>query len=120
MTIFISHYKSRTCEYDITISDANGDAVELFSGDVVRVKIWRDTDGRLLLDLVSGTPSDEGSSLTRANPTRFKLAQGDADWTVGAYSIEATIVDNSDDDKIRHADNGVFVLHKTPGGNIGS
>jgi len=116
MTISITHYQTRTCAYDITITDAGGDAVVLSGGDKVRLKIWREDDAPLL-DLVSGTPSANGSSVTAANPTRFTLNQADADWTVGIYSIEVAIIDASDT-FIRHADSGVLVLHKTPGGEI--
>ena len=116
MTISITHYKTRTCAYDITVADAAGAAVILSTSDKVRLKIWREDDTPLL-DLVSGTPSDNGSSVTAANPTRFTLHQDDAAWTPGIYSIEVAIVDGGDG-LIRHADSGVFVLHKSPGGSI--
>lgn len=117
MTISITHYKQRTCAYDITLTDSSGDAVTLSGGDKIRLKIWRENDATPLLDLVSGTPSSNNSSVTAANPTRFTLTQDDAVWTPGLYTIEVAIVDASDG-LIRHADSGVFVLHKTPGGTL--
>lgn len=116
MSISITHYKSRTCAYDITVTDSDGDAVTLAGGDKVRLKLWREDDSPLL-DLVSGTPSANGSSVTAANPTRFTLHQDDATWTPGIYSIEVAIID-AGDGLIRHADSGVFVLHKSPGGAV--
>lgn len=119
MSINITHYRNRTCEYDLTITDANGNTVVLYSGDKIRLKIWRQQDGKLMLDLVSGTPTDNGSSVTAANPTRFKAAQDDVDWTPGIYDLEVLITDASDSDRVRHADSGLFTLNKTPGGEIG-
>lgn len=119
MTIDITHYRHRTCEWDLTVSDADGDAVTLYSGDKVRLKIWRQQDRKLMLDLISGTPTTNGSSVTAANPTRFKLVQTDVDWTPGVYDLEVLITDASDSDLVRHADGGVFVLNDTPGGSIG-
>lgn len=120
MTIFINHYADRSGEYDITISDADGTTVPLYSGDQVRLKIYRESDCKLMLDLISGTPTSNGSSLTRANPTRFKVDQDDVDWTPAIYEIEVLLVDASDADRTKHADMGVFVLHESPGGNLGT
>ena len=117
MSISISHYQGRTCAYDITISDAAGDAVVLGAGDKIRCKIWREDVAAPKLDLVSGTPTAGGSSITAANPTRLTLTQNDATWPVGIYSIELSVVD-AGDTYIRHADGGVFVLHKSPGGTV--
>lgn len=118
MSIVITHYKRRTCDYDITITDANGDAVTLAAGDKVRIKVWRQGASTLILDLVSGTPTANGSACTAANPTRLTIDQGDAVWTAGIYEIEAAVVDASNT-KTKHADTGVFVLHDTPGGDVG-
>lgn len=117
MSISISHYRGRTCAYDITVTDAAGDAVVLGVGDKVRCKIWREDATTPVLDLVSGTPTSNGSNVTAANPTRLTLTQGDANFGVGIYSIEVAIVD-AQDGYIRHADSGVFVLHKSPGGGV--
>ena len=117
MGINITHYKNSTCEYDLTATDADGDTVTLGAGDQMRLKIWRQQDGKRMLDLLSGTPSDNGSTLSSANPTRFRLDQSDANWTPGVYDIELMIVDVSDSSKIRHVDGGVFNLHDTAGGS---
>lgn len=117
MTISITHYSGRTCAYDITLTDANGDDIVLSGGDKIRAKIWREDDTPLL-DLVSGTPTANGSSVSATNPTRLNLHQDDVQFTPGIYSIEVAIVDASESSAIKHADTGVFVLHKTPGGNV--
>jgi len=118
MTVNITHYQGRTCEYDLTIADANGDAITLYAGDKVRLKIWRQQDGKLLLDLASGSPTTNGSSLTAANPTRFKGVQNDINWTPGIYDLELLLVDASDSSRVRHADSGLFILHDTPAGGL--
>lgn len=117
MSISISHYQGRTCAYDITVSDSAGVAITLAAGDRVRCKIWRENATTPVLDLKSGTPTANGSSVTTANPTRLTLNQQDAVWPVGIYSIEVAIV-VATDGFIRHADSGVFVLHKSPGGGV--
>jgi hypothetical protein len=109
MSISISHYQGRT--------DVSGAAVTLAAGDKVRAKLWREDATTPLLDLVSGTPTANGSSVTAANPTRLTVNQSDASWAPGIYSIEVAIVD-AGDTLIRHADSGVFVLHKSPGGEV--
>ena len=116
MSILINHYEKRTCAYDITIADANGDAITISAGDKIRLKIWSEDEATPKLDIVSGTPAAGGSNVTAANPTRFTLYQADAVWTPRVYSIEVSVVD-AGDTFIRHADSGVFSLHKAPGGD---
>jgi hypothetical protein len=116
MSILINHYEKRTCAYDITINDGNGNAITLAVGDKIRLKIWSEDETTPKLDLVSGTPAAGGSNVSAANPTRFTLNQADAIWTPRIYSIEVSIVD-AGDTYIRHADSGVFCLHKAPGGD---
>lgn len=117
MSVEIHHYRQRSCSYDITITDANGDAVVIATDDKVRVKIWNEHGATPLLDLVSTTPSSGGSRVTRANPARLTITQLDALWPPGVYTIEISVVDFSDQ-RIKHVDSGVFVLYQTPGGGI--
>lgn len=116
MSVFITAYRRRTAVFDITVTEADGTAVVLVTGDAVRLKIGR-AGAVPLLDLTSDAASANGSTLTAANPTRLYLAQGDATAAPGVYDVEVAIVDASDG-RIKHADSGVFALHETPLGGV--
>lgn len=117
--MFITAYRGRTKLCDITITDEDGDNVSISGSDAIRVKIGNGKDTPLLdLDTVAATAN--GSSLTLANPTRLRLDQSDLSGIpAGVYDIEVSVVDNSDSQKIKHAESGTFALHDTPGGDVG-
>lgn len=112
MSLFVVVRKKRTCVITVTITDANGVNVVIDSEDQIRIKIGRDTD-EPILDLTSKTPTTNGTTVERANPSDVRFDQDDLDFSVGMYDIEAAVVDDDDDDAIKHADNGVFALLKT-------
>ena len=85
--------------------------------DIMRIKI-----GRLgeipILDLDSVAPTNS-TTVQAANPSTVHLHQDEADlFDPGIYSIEAAIVDTSDGNSIRHADQGVFQLLPTQLGEL--
>lgn len=125
-SFLISHYKSRTCDYTITLTESDGStAVNVAAGDVVRVKIGRvGSTPSLDIDSVGATAS--GSLVTvsvGSNICTLRIAQGDvANMTPGAYDCEVALVDDSETgpaDAIKSAESGVFFLHGTQGGDVG-
>jgi hypothetical protein len=118
MAIFITAYMRRSQRDTVSFYDADGALVTLAAGDHVRIKIGRPGETPLL-DLSS---AGSGSTCSDANPSTVTLVEGDlipANIKPGAYDIEATIVDSTDSNRTKHAETGVFVLHDTPGGNVG-
>ena len=118
MTLFLQAYQRRTCQLNVTVNGADGTPEIFAAGDVFRVKIGSAGQSPVL-DLDSVTPTDSGSSLTAANPSRLYLHQDDLVFPPGAYDMEVSIVDDSDGDTIKHAEKGVFVLHPTELGDVG-
>lgn len=121
MSIAITAYKNRSSRFTITVTDANGDAAPFETGqDVMRLKIG-DAGSVPLLDLTNLSPGSLLSFLEpRENPATLVLNQSDLDQiTPGIYDMEIAIVDDSDLDKIKHADKGIFVLIDTQQGSIG-
>lgn len=116
--LLTAHRGRWTC-YTLTVKDSDDANVVFASGDVMRVKIGRAGETPIL-DMDSAADSANGSSLTAANPTTFKLVGADATlFTAGSYDIEVAIVDDSDGDNIKHAITGVFVVHETQTGDVG-
>lgn len=112
-------YKGRHLIEDISIYDADGGLVTISAGDVVRIKIGR-IGADPELDLDSAAASANGSTTTRANPTRLTISQNDlADLTPGTRSIEVSIVDYNEGQIIKHAETGVFSVIGTPNGDVG-
>ena len=116
--MFLTSYQSRSCTFTITVNDADGVAVVFVTGDVMRVKIGRNGDTPVL-DFDSVAAGAGGSTVSSANPTTLVLDQDDMDIAPGVYDIEVSIVDDSDQDRIKHAEKGVLVVHQTQAGDIG-
>ena len=121
MTITITAYKNRSLEFLLTVTDVNGDAAPFeLDNDVTRLKIGS-AGGVPLLDLTNLSPGQLTSFMSpRDNPCTLTLDQADLNAiTPGIYDLEVAIVDDSDLDKIKHADKGVFVLIDTQLGDVG-
>jgi hypothetical protein len=104
----------------VTVNGSDRNPVIFGGGDVFRVKVFRggDQDTPVLdIDSVAATPN--GSVCSAANPSNVRLDQEDLRFDLGIYEVEVTIVDDSDDDAIKHAEMGVFSLSGTPEGDIG-
>lgn len=124
--MFLTAYAGRTIEFDITLTDANANAITIDTigdTDTVRVKIGR-LDETPKLDLAS---SGSGTSTvtvldqtTNTGQVRLRLDQTDmASLGPGAWEIEVAVVDDSDAEKIKHAETGVLMVHPTPSGGTG-
>ena len=116
--MFVTAFKKRNCYETITINDANGIAVVLAATDQIRIKVGR-AGKAPILDLDSIAASGNGSTVARANPCTVRFDQNDLNFSPGTYDIEASVVDDSDGDAIKHADKGVLVLHNTQLGDVG-
>lgn len=114
MSLFQNLRQRRSCEFDVTIYQADDTAVTLDSGDKVRVKIGRNL-ATPTLDIVSGTPTANGSSCTAANPTRIVLHEDDLDIAPGVYDWEIAVYDASQD-QIKHAEQGILSVLPTQRG----
>ena len=110
--------RRRKSTHVITIGEADGDDVSVAANDVVRIKIGRAGDLTPLLDVESGTATDNGSICTAANPTELTLFGEDLIFPTGIYDIEVSIVDTSDANKMKKAERGIFVLRESVGGEI--
>lgn len=118
MSIFITAYRRRTTRHEITLTTASGSLVTINADDVIRLKVGND-DATPLLDLDSAGASGNGSSLTRANPTEFRFAQGDTDAIKpGTYNVEVAVYVPTDGGALKHAEKGVLTVIDTQGGDV--
>lgn len=121
-------YQNRTVDFSISLYESDGaTGIALATADVVRVKIGRG-DGAPSLDLASGSPTANGSTITidsRLAPSAatLHLAQADlADLTIGPNEIEIIIVDTGEtapENALKRAQMGVLQVIGTMGGEAG-
>ena len=88
-------YKNRGITRDITIQDAAGNAITPGVNDKVRVSIGREGETPLLT-VTSGTPTANGSSVTKGTKNRVRLDASDLNFAPGVYSLEVDYWDNAD------------------------
>lgn len=117
----LTHYHDRTGCYDLAIKTAAGVPIPLASGDRVRLKIG-DSDGTPLLDLRSGLPSPNNSTLTftagGSTVTLNITADETLDWAPRAYVGEVIVEFASRDYAPYSTHLFVFSLIRTPGGEL--
>lgn len=118
MSLFITAYKRRTATFEVTILDSAGNNVIIAATDVIRVKVGRNLEVPVL-DLDSIAATTNGSTVSAANPTTIRFDQEDINFAPGVLDIEVGIVDDSDSDAFKHAEEGVFNLISTQAGDIG-
>lgn len=117
--------QNRTKEWTASIFEQDGvTPAVLVSGDYVRFKVSMGT-GLPLLDLVSGTVTPNGSTISVESlspaSVQVKIAQGDTeDWVASVYDAELGIVDAVDSNYFKTAMIGTVVVVATAGGNIGT
>lgn len=96
-------------------------AVPVEAGDKVRIKIGRH-GATPVLDLVSGTPTANGSSIAvtvASNAYTLVIAKADADLlAAGPYTAEVLFVDSSEV-RTKPVDRGLVIVLPTQGGNTG-
>ena len=115
--IFVVADRLRKSTHEILIGEADGDDSSIAADDNVRVKIGQ-AGQTPLLEIESDAATANGSRCTAANPTVLTLAAADLSFQAGIYDIEALIVDTSDGDKPKKADQGIFHLRETFGGDV--
>ena len=90
----------RTEDFAWSAYDADGEATVLAAGDKIRFKMARKPDDTPLLELVSGSPTVNGSGVTIADldpaSGTVRLAQGDTISFRGDYHYEMNLVDDSE------------------------
>jgi hypothetical protein len=127
MAFLLTVYKNRKREYTISLYETDGTtSITLAVTDVVRLKIYRRDAATPVLDLDSAAASANGSVITvdqlGPSPVASVTATFDqADLLLlepGVYSCEVDVVDDSDGDKILHANTGVIQVMPTGGGDI--
>lgn len=119
-------YKGRSVKITVTLYQSDGTTgVALEATDVVRVKIYKRGQATPSVDIDSVGASANGSVFTidsissPANGT-LTVAQGDtSNLDPGVYRCEISVVDDSDSDRIKHAESGVIYLVDTGGGDVG-
>lgn len=94
---------------DITIQDAAGGTIIPGVNDRVRVTIGR--IGRTPeLEVESGTPTVNGSSITTGAANRVRLDASDLDFDPGEYSFIVDYFDNADAQEYKTVERQVFQL----------
>lgn len=111
----------RTKNFTGTLVDANGDEIAITAGSNVRFKMFRRAGTTPVLDL-DGNATANGSVVTftaLSGNYAVRIDQADsADITPGPYSVEVSLVDHGDSDKIKHAQFGVITVLGAPAGGI--
>jgi len=106
-------YQSRGITRDFTIKDADGNAITPAADDKVRVTIGR--EGEIAkLTVISGTSTDNGSSVTKGETSRVRLDASDlALIDPGVYTFQFDLYDASDTEEWKCIDRQVIVVRET-------
>lgn len=103
-------------QWSITIGEADGDDATVAANDIVRAKIGRIGDTPLL-EVESDEETDNGSTITAANPTTLSIEGADLDFPAGIYEVEISIWDTSEE-RIKKAERGIFQLRESMLGDV--
>lgn len=114
-------YRKRDAQYEIDMQDVNSTSFQLDTSNVIRVKIGQD-GFTPLLDLVSTSPSANGSSVTKnattGNPFVLRLDKDDLVFAPGNYDVEIIVMDSSAGAVLTTMKKGILVLLATQAGAI--
>ncbi len=125
MAFELYFYKYRTETQVVTLEEADGNGLTLNAGDKVRFKVWRRDQSTPVLDMDSISALAGGSVVTvtqtaSAAEATIKVCQVDVSTLdPGPYSASIEVVDSGDSNLIKMADEGVFQLLATGGGDLG-
>lgn len=114
-------YQHRGISRDIAIKDADGNAITPGANDRVRVIIGREDEisavGEVVtgaeLVVVSGSPTTNGSSITKGALNRMRLDAADLDFDAGVYSLWVEYYDNADAQEWKCVERQVIHLEHT-------
>jgi hypothetical protein len=112
----LNFYKKRTGRALISIVDVNGNKVRLHENNQIRVKVGRECDNSVVLDLDSQNATANGSYITKQNPVLLYLHQDDAVFPAGVYDMQLSVLDNPEAENITLFAKGRFVLYSSVGG----
>lgn len=104
-------YKSRAKVIDITIKDADGDAITPGANDKVRATIGREGE-EAKLTVTSGTATANGSTFTKGSTNRLSLKASDLTFDPGTYTFLVDYYDNADS-QWKNVERQVFQLENT-------
>lgn len=114
----INLWRSRDCDFTVSIYLSGDNLYAYATGDVIRIKIGRE-GSQPLLELSSKAPTTNESSVSRANPTTVSLRAADVDTLKrGFYELEVSVVDDSDNDKIKHVQSHVVLVQDVQAGEV--
>jgi hypothetical protein len=103
-------YKGRGVTKDITINDGSGVVITPGTNDLVRISIGRVGEDALF-SVTSGTPTGNGSSITKGATNRLRIDASDLeDMDPGTYTLFVDYFDNADAQEWKTVDRQVFVL----------
>lgn len=115
--------KGRTKSYDLELFEEDGTTeVTVVTGDNLRIKIFRDDEDTPELDIESDNDTANGSGITFTNGSNdaiLRIDQADSlGLSLGTYSMEVTLVDDSDLDKAKAGEPGILHVLPAAGGAI--
>jgi len=118
MSLLIAR-RSRDCSWTITVYQTDDTLYRYVASDNIRVKIGR--EGSVpVLDFSSSAPSVNGSTVSAANPCTVDVRAADFDrLDRGIYEMEVAVVDDSDNDKVKHAQSHILTVLDTQTGAAG-
>ena len=101
--------RERGITRDVVIRNAAGDAITPEVADLVRVRISREGQNDVLT-VTSGTPTANGSRITKGATNRVRLDASDLDFDPGTYMLYVELFDAADASEWKEVDREVFVL----------
>ncbi len=106
-------YQDRGLTRDLTIQDANGNTITPADDDLVRVIIGHEGDTPKLT-VVSGSPTANGSSLSKGATNRLRLDASDlALIEPGVYTFIFDLFDFSDAAEWKNVQRQIFSLEES-------
>lgn len=113
----IQAYQNRGITTDITILDADEEAITVESDDIIRAVIGR-IGKAPALEIRSDAPTSNGSSFTKNSPSatsnRLRLDAEDLSFDPGVYTLFISLRDDGDADDWKEVARDVFVLEGKP------
>lgn len=106
-------YQNLGLTHDITINNADGDAITPQTNDKIRCEIGHAGE-TLKLTITSDSATANGSSFTKNTPSngvnRLRLDASDLTFNPGVYTLTISYFDNADAQEWKLVDKQVFVL----------
>ena len=101
--------KSRGKTFDITIKDANSTVITPGANDKVRATILRSGETPVFT-VTSGSPTANGSSVTKGSTNRLRIDASDLTFQPGTYTLIVDYYDNADAQEWKFVEKQTFYL----------